>query len=164
MKIIVDADGCPVVDLTIKIAKEYKVGVTIVKNYAHEIYDDYATIITVDLAPDSADYYIVNITEENDIVVTQDYGLAAMVLSKLGICINQNGLIISKDNIDELLRRRHFHSELRRKHKYYTKAKKRESNDNVEFERNLRALIERNLRISKKIKIEGDDHANTNRW
>lgn len=142
MKIIIDADGCPVVDLTIKIAKEYKIGVTIVKNYAHEIYDDYATIVTVDLSPDSADYYIVNITEENDIVVTQDYGLAAMVLSKLGICINQNGLIISKDNIDELLRRRHLNSELRRKHKYYTKAKKREPSSNLDFERNLRDLIE----------------------
>ncbi|MFA5524219.1 MAG: DUF188 domain-containing protein [Tissierellales bacterium] len=142
MKIIIDADGCPVVDLTIKIAKEYNLGVTIVKNYAHEIYDDYATIVTVDLSPDSADYYIVNITEDNDIIVTQDYGLAAMVLSKLGICINQNGLIISKDNIDQLLSRRHLHSELRRKHKYYTKAKKRKSIDNVQFERNLRILIE----------------------
>jgi len=145
MKIIIDADGCPVVNLTIKIAKEYRIEVIVVKNYAHEIYDDYATIITVDLSPDSADYYIANITKENDIVVTQDYGLAAMVLAKLGICINQNGLIISKDNIDELLRRRHLNSELRRKHKYYTKAKKRESHNDAEFEKNLRALIKKML-------------------
>lgn len=145
MKIIIDADGSPVVDLTIKIAKEYNLEVVIVKNYAHQISNDYATVITVDLTPDSADYYIANITKENDIVVTQDYGLAAMVLARMGECITQNGLIISKDNIDELLRRRHINSELRRKHKYYTKPKKRKHNNNVEFENNLRLLIKKKL-------------------
>jgi len=150
MKILVDADGCPVVDLTIQIAKEYKIDVLVVKNYAHEIHDDYATIITVDLSPDSADYCIVNKTEKDDIVVTQDYGLAAMVLAKCGICINQNGLVISKDNINELLDRRHIHKELRRKNKYYTKFKKREPSADAEFEKNLRTLIDKMKTLVKK--------------
>lgn len=143
MKILVDADGCPVVDLTIKIAKEYNLDIVVVKNYAHEIYDDHATIVTVDLSPDSADYYIVNKTEKNDIVVTQDYGLAAMVLAKQGICINQNGFVINKYNIDEQLERRHINRELRRKHQHYTKFKKRESSADAEFEKNLRGLIDK---------------------
>ena len=60
MKIYVDADGCPVVDIAIKIAKEYKLEIVVVKNYAHVLNDDYATIVTVDISRDSADYYIVN--------------------------------------------------------------------------------------------------------
>jgi uncharacterized protein YaiI (UPF0178 family) len=143
MKILIDADGCPVVDLTIKIGKEYNLDVIIVKNYAHEIEDNYATVITVDLSPDSADYYIVNKSEKNDIVVTQDYGLAAMALSKGAICINQNGLIISSENIDQLLTRRHFNQELRRKHKVYSKVKKRDSKADIQFEKNLKLLIQK---------------------
>ena len=108
MKIFVDGDGCPVVHLTIEIAKSYGIDIIVVKNYCHEIYDEYATIVTVDKFADSADYYIVNHVNNGDIVVTQDYGLAAMALSKNAACINQNGLIISSENIDELLERRHF--------------------------------------------------------
>lgn len=149
LKILVDADGCPVVNLTIQIAKENKTDVTIVKNYAHELYDDYATIVTVDISADSADYYIVNHTEKDDIVVTQDYGLAAMVLAKGGICINQNGFIMSKDNIDELLNRRHINKELRRKHKIYSKFKKRDSKADIQFESSLKALIKSLLTLLK---------------
>ncbi|MGI6423873.1 MAG: YaiI/YqxD family protein [Tepidanaerobacteraceae bacterium] len=124
MKILIDADGCPVVAKTVKIAKEYDIQVIIVKNFSHEIEDDYATIITVDQAPDSADIYIVNNTSKGDIVITQDYGLAAMALAKEAICINQNGFIISSKNIDQLLTRRHINREIRRKHNKYTKFKK----------------------------------------
>jgi uncharacterized protein YaiI (UPF0178 family) len=141
MKILVDADGCPVVDLTIKIAKEYVLDIIIVKNYAHEFYDSYATIITVDISRDSADFYIVNKAEKGDIVVTQDYGLAAMALSKGAICINQNGLIISSKNIDGLLNRRHLNQKLRREQNIYTKFKKRNAQADLQFEESLRKLI-----------------------
>lgn len=82
MKIFVDGDSCPVVDKVIKITREYNLEAIIVKNYNHEIWSDYATIITVDQGPDSADYYIGNNVAKSDIVVTQDYGLAAIALSK----------------------------------------------------------------------------------
>lgn len=141
MRILVDADGCPVVGLTIKVAKEYGLDIIIVKNYAHEIHDSYATIITVDISNDSADFYIVNKVEKGDIVVTQDYGLAAMAISKGAICINQNGLIISSQNIDGLLNRRHLNQELRRERKHYSKFKKRNALADVQFEKNLRKLI-----------------------
>lgn len=141
MKIFVDGDGCPVVDLTIQIAKSYDIDVVVVKNYCHEIFDDYATIITVDKSADSADYYIVNNVNEGDIVVTQDYGLAAMSLAKNALCITQNGLIITSDNINQLLERRHFNREMRRKHNKYTKFKKRDTKSNKYFENSLRRLI-----------------------
>ncbi len=141
MRIFVDADGCPVVDIAIKVGKEYNLEVIVVKNYAHEIDDDYATIITVDISPDSADYYIVNQLEKGDIVISQDYGFAAMALAKGAICISQNGLIISSNNIDNLLASRHINQKLRREQNIYSKFKKRKESANIEFEENLRKLI-----------------------
>lgn len=142
MKIVIDADGSPVVRESIEIAKEYKLEALVVKNYAHIIEDDYATVVTVDISSDSADYYIVNNVSSRDIVVTQDYGLSAMALSRGAICINQNGLVISDKNIDDLLNRRHINREARRKDGKYTKFKKRKTEDNEVFVRNLRQLIE----------------------
>lgn len=145
MRILLDGDGCPVVDISIKIAKLYKLEVIIVKNYHHEIYDDYATIITVEPTPDSADFYIVNEVRKGDIIITQDYGLAAMALSRGAFCINQNGFIIDSENIDGLLNRRYLNQELRRKHKKYSKFKKRNTQADIIFEKNLKNLIENQL-------------------
>ena len=96
MKIYVDADGSPVVDISINIAKTYDLDIVIVKNHAHRIKDDYAEIVSVDIEQDSADFYIVNHISKNDIVITQDYGLAAMCLAKEAIVIHQNGFMIHK--------------------------------------------------------------------
>lgn len=141
MKIYVDADGCPVVDIAIKLAKEYKLEIVVVKNYAHILNDDYATIVTVDISRDSADYYIVNKVQKGDIVISQDYGFAAMALSKGAICITQNGLVISSENIDGMLNSRHINQKLRREQKIYSKIKKRSPMANVQFEKSLRSLI-----------------------
>ncbi len=127
MKIYVDADGCPVVDIAINVAKEYKLEIIIVKNYAHIIKDSYAIIVSVDISNDSADFYIINRINKNDIVITQDYGLAALALAKGAIPINQNGLIYTEDNIDGMLNRRHIHRELRRQNKSHGKIKKKKS-------------------------------------
>lgn len=141
MKIYIDADGCPVVNLTVDIAKKYNIPVVIVKNYAHEIASSYATVITVDIEADSADYYIINHISKGDIVVTQDYGVAAITISKEAICITQNGMIISNINIDGLLHSRHMNQQLRKSKKHYSKIKKRTTQDNLKFEDQLRALI-----------------------
>lgn len=146
MKILIDADGCPVVDISVKVAKDYGLEIVIVKNYSHEFYDDYATVITVDKAPDSADFYIANKAQMGDIVITQDYGLAAMAISKGALCLNQNGLIISSKNIDSLLTRRYINREIRRKHKVYTKFKKREKKQDKKFEKSLRYLIDHQIK------------------
>lgn len=141
INIFVDADGCPVVNIAIDIAKEYKRDITIVKNYAHNISSDYANIVTVDISRDSADYYIVNHISPGDIVITQDYGLAAMILARGGIGINQNGNIITEENIDGMLNTRHINQKLRRQNIYTSKFKKRNSEANIHFEIGLRKLI-----------------------
>ncbi|NLL82201.1 MAG: YaiI/YqxD family protein [Tissierellia bacterium] len=145
MKIFVDADGCPVVDLAIKIAKDYGLEIIIVKNYAVYIESDYAEIVTVDISSDSADYYIVNRIAKGDILISQDHGLAAMCLSKKAICINQNGFLINNENIDGMLNRRHMNSRLRREQGIYSKFKKRNSQADEKFENTLRRIIELNI-------------------
>lgn len=145
MMIFVDADGCPVVDLAISIAKKYNLHITVVKNYAVEINSDYAEIVTVDISRDSADYYIVNRIQKGDIVITQDNGLAAMCLAKDALCINQNGYIINSYNIDAMLNRRHLNQKLRREKNIYTKFKKRNPHANEDFKENFINLIEKNI-------------------
>jgi len=141
MKILIDADGCPVVDLTVSIAKENNIETIIVKNHSHFIINDYAKVVTVDKSRDSADYYIANNTDEGDIVITQDYGLAAMVISKKAIAINQNGLVINTFNIDKLLSSRYLNQQLRKRQKKYTKFKKRTNDNDIAFAQNFINLI-----------------------
>lgn len=142
MEIFVDADGCPVVGLAIKIAKEYGTHIIVVKNYAVHIEDDYAEIVTVDISSDSADYYIVNRIAKGDVLISQDHGLAAMCLAKGAICINQNGLVIDSENIDGMLNRRHVNSRLRREQGIYSKFKKRNPQADEDFKKSLRHIIE----------------------
>lgn len=141
MVIFVDADGCPVVNISIEVAKEFNIPIVAVKNYAVHLSDEYAEIVTVDISHDSADYYIANRITKGDILVSQDHGLAAMCIAKGAICINQNGFIITSDNIDGMLNRRHLNQKLRRESNIYTKFKKRNPLADKDFENGLRLLI-----------------------
>ena len=141
MKIFIDADGSPVVNIAVTLAKEYDIEIIIVKNYAHEIKDDYATVVTVDIGPDSADYYIVNNVSNGDIVITQDYGLAALCLSKKAYPISQSGLVFTNHNIDGMLDRRYIHAKIRKAGKHHTNAKKRKPEEDINFKNKLRSLI-----------------------
>ncbi len=141
MRIFIDADGCPVVKLTITYAKKNEIPVTIVKNYAHVIEDDYAEIVTVDISSDAADYYIANKISKEDLLITQDYGLAAMALSKGAYILNQNGLIIHNGNIMTLLDRRHINQKMRKNKRIYTKIKKRTEEDDEAFLLSLKKIL-----------------------
>ncbi len=143
MTLWIDADGCPVVALAAGIAAAYQIEAVIVKNHSHEIHSDTARIVTVDKARDSADFYIANNLLPGDLVITQDNGLAAMVLAKRGLCLNQNGIQITDDTIGLLLDRRHLHQELRRKHGIHAgKSSKRNGLQNSAFEKALTGLLD----------------------
>lgn len=113
MTIFIDADGCPVVNLTIQIAKTFSIPVCIICDTSHEIERSGAQTITVSKGADSADFALVNRVEPNDIVITQDYGLAAMCLARSAIPINQDGMIYTQDNMDALLLARHTARKIR---------------------------------------------------
>lgn len=113
MKIFIDADGCPVVDNTIKIAKKNNIEVTLICDTSHVFDKSGANTITVSKGADSADYAIVNMLARGDVVVTQDYGLAAMCLARSAAVISQDGMEYTNENIDSLLLFRHTAREIR---------------------------------------------------
>lgn len=103
MRILIDGDGCPVVDITLKIAKSKAVPCIIFCDTAHRFERDGVQTVCVDKGADSVDFKLVAMLQAGDIAVTQDYGLAAMCLSKGARAIHQNGMIYSDDNMDGLL-------------------------------------------------------------
>ena len=111
---------------------------------SHELYDGYSTIITVDKARDSVDIKLINLLKRDDIVVTQDYGVAAMGLGKGAKVLNQNGLIYSDNNIDRLLFERHIGQKVRRAGGRTGNVKKRSNEDDDNFEKALLKLVETN--------------------
>lgn len=108
MKILIDADGCPVVDIAINLGKKYNIKTVIMCDTSHIINKVGVETVILSKGSDSVDFALVNKVSKDDIIITQDYGLAAMVLSKDGYPINQNGLIYSNENIDQLLFTRHL--------------------------------------------------------
>ena len=141
MQILVDADACPVKEVIVRVAKKYKIPVTMIIDTSHELYDGYSTIITVDKARDGVDIKLINLLKREDIVVTQDYGVAAMGLGKGAKVLNQNGLIYSDNNIDRLLFERHIGQKVRRAGGRTGSVKKRSKEDDENFERALIKLI-----------------------
>lgn len=143
MNIFIDADGCPVVDITIKIAKESSISCVIITDTAHVFNKANAETITVSTGADSVDFALVNRVQKNDIVITQDYGLAAMCLAKQACPINQNGLVFNNNNIDSLLLSRHTAKKLRNAGKHLKGQAKRTKMQDKDFCKNLLALIEK---------------------
>ena len=103
MKILIDADGCPVVDLSVAAAKKHGAECVIICDTSHVFDKEGARTVVVEKGADSADFKIVNMLSKGDLVVTQDYGLAAMCLARGAAVISQNGLVYNDKNIDELL-------------------------------------------------------------
>lgn len=147
-QILVDADGCPVVDETIVLAKRYGLEVTLITDTAHVMNRDGATTITVEKGSDSADFRLVNLVSKGDIVITQDYGLAAMVLSKGGHILNQNGSRYTNENIDGLLMSRHIGKKIRRAGGRTKGPSKRTKEQDERFVCALEALIREILQIN----------------
>lgn len=113
MKLLVDADGCPVIAETLKIAREYEVPVLLICDTSHSFSKYDAEVLTVSKGADSADLALVNRLNVGDIVVTQDYGLAALCLAKRAVPLNQDGVIFTEDNIDAFLLARHTARKIR---------------------------------------------------
>ena len=141
MKILIDADGCPVVKQATQIAKENNIEVVIFCDTSHIINSDYAQIITVSKGADSVDFALVNEVKSDDIVVTQDYGLAAMVLSKGGKAITHNGMLISDSNLELLLTSRYESKKARMSGAHLKGPKQRTAQNDEAFVKSFKSLI-----------------------
>lgn len=144
MKIYVDADACPVKDIIIKEAKKHAIDVFLVKSYAHfstQADPDGVTSVYVDAEKEAADYRIMSMLVSNDILITQDYGLASLALEKNATVIHHKGFLYSLENIDFLLETR-YQSAQARKSGYRTKGPKAFNNaDRNKFQDLFQGLL-----------------------
>ena len=141
MKIIIDGDACPSINLIEKCANGYNIPVIIITDTSHNIVSNYSSIIIADKGSQSVDVKLINLVGSGDIVISQDYGVAAMTLSKNAYCINTNGMIYTNDNIDLLLLNRHINQKLRTNGKHIKGPRKRTTNDDKNLIESLEKII-----------------------
>lgn len=136
MKILVDADACPVKDIIVACAKKDAIPVIMVTDVSHllQYTETFVTVVTVDQGPDSADLAIANRTSAGDVCITGDYGLAALLLAKRAQVLHPNGFFYTSENIDRMLFERHLSREMRRQKKGRSGViKKRTVEDDASF-------------------------------
>lgn len=145
MTIIVDGDGCAGRYIIEEVAQQYNVPLKIYCDIHHVITLDYGEVIVMDSGFQAVDMKVANEAKKGDIVVTQDYGVAAMVLGKKAYAISPRGNIFSDKNIDKLLFERHLSAKIRRGGGKTGKHKKRSEDDNLKLRENLIKLVEKAL-------------------
>ena len=143
MKIYVDADACPVVGIVEKIAEKYNVPVILLCDTNHVLASEYSEVIMVGAGADAVDYKLISLCHRGDIVVSQDYGVAAMALGKGAYAIHQSGKWYTNDNIDQMLMERHLSKKARRSsRKCHVKGpKKRTEEDDERFAQSFEKMI-----------------------
>lgn len=141
--VLVDCDACPVVKLVEKLAKEFNIPVTLLCDTNHVITSDYSEVKVIGQGADAVDFALITLCRKNDIVVTQDYGVAAMALGKGAYCIHQSGKWYTNENIDQMLMERHLAKKERRSNKknHLKGPKKRTVEDDEHFAESFRRLI-----------------------
>ena len=144
MQILVDADACPVVSIVERVAKEHNLPVTLLCDTNHVLSSDYSEVIVVGAGADAVDYKLISICHKGDIVVSQDYGVAAMALGKGAYAIHQSGKWYTNENIDQMLMERHLNKKARRaSRKNHLKGpRKRTSEDNERFRESFEKMIQ----------------------
>lgn len=143
MTIFIDGDACPVIDITLEIAKQYDIPCTILCDTAHLIKRTGVPVLTVDKSADSVDFKLVNLLKKGDITVTQDYGLAAMCLAKGAYAIHQNGIIYTDKNIDSLLFTRYVSKKIRAAGGRTKGPAKRTAQQDADYAAALQKLLEK---------------------
>ena len=143
MQILVDADACPVVSIVERVAKEHNLPVTLLCDTNHVLSSDYSEVIVVGAGADAVDYRLISICHRGDIVVSQDYGVAAMALGKGANAIHQSGKWYTNENIDQMLMERHLNKKARRAYgKNHLKGpRKRTAEDDEHFRASFEKMI-----------------------
>ena len=141
MRILVDADGCPSREVIESIVKEYGCECIMFHDYSHEIESPCCECRCVETGRDSVDFAIIKECRADDIVVTQDVGLAAMVLPKAKAVISTYGWFYTDRNIDKLLNRRHISTLQRQRRNFHKRSKKQWANNAQDLGRQLAKAV-----------------------
>ncbi len=145
MHILVDADACPVVRIVENMAKKYELPVTLLCDTNHVLSSDYSEVKVIGAGADAVDFALISLCHAGDIVVTQDYGVAAMALGKKAYGIHQSGKWYTNENIDGMLMERHLNKKARRSSKksHLKGPRKRTQEDDKRFAESLEKLIQK---------------------
>lgn len=149
ISVLIDADACPVIDIAVFVSYQYAIKPFLFCDTSHLIKRKQAITIQVPEGRDSVDFAIVNAVSKYDIVITQDYGLAAMCLAKGAFVLNNNGKEFTNENIDQLLFFRHENAKFRRSGGRTKGPKKRTEKNNLDFEIKFRQICERAILAKK---------------
>mgnify|MGYP003295901900 CR=1 FL=1 len=143
MQIFIDADACPVIRIAEQVAKQHNIPVTLLCDTNHVLTSDYSEVKIIGAGADAVDFALINLCKRSDIVVTQDYGVAAMALGKGAYAIHQSGKWYTNENIDQMLMKRHLNKKARRASgKNHLKGpKKRTQEDDDRFRDSFEKLI-----------------------
>ena len=143
MMIFIDADACPVTRIAEETAKRHGIPVTLLCDTNHALTSDYSRIRVVGSGADAVDIALINLCRWGDIVITQDYGLAALALGKGARAIHPGGMRYTDGNIDGLLMDRHLAKKARRSGKHRLKGPaKRTAEDDRRFAESLERMIQ----------------------
>ena len=147
MKIYVDADACPVTRIVERVARKHELPVTLMCDTNHILSSDYSEVKVISAGADAVDFALTNMCQKGDIVVSQDYGVAAMVLGKGAYAIHQSGRWYTNDNIDQLLMERDICKKIRRSNSrsHGKGPSKRTADDDRRFEESFEKLIQKYL-------------------
>lgn len=141
--ILVDADACPVVRIVEQVAAQFQLPVTLLCDTNHILQSDYSQVKVIGAGADAVDFALVNLCQRGDVVVTQDYGVAAMALGKGAYGIHQSGRLYTQDNIDQLLMERHLAKKARQSSKHHLKGPRRRTREDDErFEAAFTRLLQ----------------------
>lgn len=143
MTLFIDADACPVTRQAEAIAQRHGIPAVLLCDTNHVLHAAYGEVITVSAGADAVDFALINRCAPGDIVVTQDYGVAAMALSRGCAALHQSGMLYTEQNIDQLLLQRYESKKARMAHtKHHLKGpKKRTAADDKSFCTALEQLI-----------------------
>lgn len=142
MRVLIDADGCPVVGIAIRLCQKSGASCLLLCDTAHEFHRDGAQTLVFDKGADSVDYAVANRAEPGDIVITQDYGLASMCLARSARVLHQDGWEYTMDNIDALLLARHESRKFRSSGGRAKGPKKRTNAQDRAFEAALQSMLQ----------------------
>lgn len=142
VKLLIDADGCPVVDIALRLGTEFRLPCLILCDTSHDFRRTGAETLVFDKGADSVDFALVNRVNPGDIVITQDYGLASMCLARNARVLHQDGWEYTRDNIDALLLVRHDSRKHPASGGRMKGQKKRSPSQNEAFAAALRSLLQ----------------------
>ena len=142
-RILVDADACPVIRIVERLAKAHGIPVMLLCDTNHVLSSEYSEIKVIGAGADAVDFALINLCRRGDVVVTQDYGVAALALGKGACAIHQSGGLYTQDNIDQMLMERHLARKARMgKGKHHLKGpKKRTKEEDEAFEAAFQKLL-----------------------